>query len=201
MIAANCDSTVALRISKTSTVDAKIIGEVNNPTLDTESSFTDKCLDAKCSNTPLAISGSSRMTYSGDKLMEMVLNSFLLSYCPCDLNALSSAIFGVTYSAPVYSAPQYDPMSGDIFGCYNPYIQQVGRICYDNPLLLSKNELNLEMLKQFRYTTETRNLPNGRYQTVYVCKKEGCDKEFMRTCNLLDHARMHSGIKPNFCSF
>ena len=33
----------------------------------------------------------------------------------------------------------------------------------------------------------------------YVCKYEGCNKDFNKTWNLLDHVRMHEGIKPFVC--
>lgn len=56
-------------------------------------------------------------------------------------------------------------------------------------------------LNKFQYSTETKATPSGRTQTVYVWRHEGCDKEFLRTCNLLDHVRMHSGIKPNVWEF
>mmetsp|Transcript_1557 Transcript_1557/g.1370 ORF Transcript_1557/g.1370 Transcript_1557/m.1370 type:complete len:163 (+) Transcript_1557:557-1045(+) len=72
---------------------------------------------------------------------------------------------------------------------------------YENYLLLTKNDINLDLLKEFKYTTKTRSTKSGRDQTVYVCIQDGCDKEFLRTCNLLDHCRMHNGIKPNLCKF
>ncbi|CAI2387253.1 unnamed protein product [Moneuplotes crassus] len=72
---------------------------------------------------------------------------------------------------------------------------------YENFLLLTKNDINLELLKDFEYKTKTRRTKSGKEQTVYICAKNGCNKEFLRTCNLLDHCRMHNGIKPNECSY
>jgi uncharacterized Zn-finger protein len=72
---------------------------------------------------------------------------------------------------------------------------------YENYILFTKNDINLQLLKKFNYTTETRKTPTGREQTIYICTYQNCRKEFLRTCNLLDHARMHQGIKPNSCNF
>lgn len=68
---------------------------------------------------------------------------------------------------------------------------------YENFILFTKNDINLQLLKKFNYKTEMRKTPTGRDQTVYICTYQDCGKEFLRTCNLLDHARMHQGIKPN----
>lgn len=72
---------------------------------------------------------------------------------------------------------------------------------YENFVIYSKNDINLQILKQFEYDTELRTTPTGRPQTIYLCKIEGWRKEFLRTWNLLDHMRMHSGIKPNMWDF
>lgn len=38
-----------------------------------------------------------------------------------------------------------------------------------------------------------------RHIISYICTHDGCGKEFSKTWNLLDHARMHEGIKPYSC--
>lgn len=35
-----------------------------------------------------------------------------------------------------------------------------------------------------------------KFKINYICRYEGCDKTFTKTWNLLDHVRMHEGIKP-----
>lgn len=67
---------------------------------------------------------------------------------------------------------------------------------------LSKNEINLELLKEFAYETiDVKNPEDGTLSTIYRCKAEGCDKEFGRTWNMLDHARTHKGVKPFQCKW
>ena len=68
----------------------------------------------------------------------------------------------------------------------------------------SEKNLNyLEMLSEYDFVSEFRvNAKNGKRYLVYICKHKECGKEFLRTWNLLDHARMHWGIKPfewEFC--
>ena len=68
---------------------------------------------------------------------------------------------------------------------------------YDPNMKLSKNDINLELLKEFEYDTEVRDVEGEEEpQTIYICKFNDCNKEFTRTWNILDHARMHKGIKP-----
>ena len=38
-----------------------------------------------------------------------------------------------------------------------------------------------------------------RMNTTLVCGFDGCDKEFAKKCNMLDHLRTHSGVKPYSC--
>lgn len=45
-----------------------------------------------------------------------------------------------------------------------------------------------------------RDPTNNKFKVYYICKYNGCDKEFTKTWNLLDHVRMHEGIKPYKCS-
>ncbi|CAI2378592.1 unnamed protein product [Moneuplotes crassus] len=59
----------------------------------------------------------------------------------------------------------------------------------------------LHNLRSFNYGLKLKNSPStGRPIYFYVCKfKGGCHKEFERSWNLLDHYRMHEGIKPYSC--
>lgn len=62
------------------------------------------------------------------------------------------------------------------------------------------NIKNLEELKNFPYKAEYHTNPkNGKVVVVYTCGHDDCKKEFMRTWNLLDHLRMHEGLKPYSC--
>lgn len=63
-----------------------------------------------------------------------------------------------------------------------------------------KIDKNLELLKEFKYATEVRGQEvDGKPLIIYICKFKNCNKEFSRTWNILDHARMHKGIKPFEC--
>ena len=63
------------------------------------------------------------------------------------------------------------------------------------------NLKNLEQLRFYKYSQEFRKNPkNGKVVVVYICGHPDCGKEFMRTWNLLDHVRMHAGIKPYKCT-
>ena len=67
---------------------------------------------------------------------------------------------------------------------------------------MSKSDKNLELLKNFEYITETRTDETiGKDVIIYIWKHDGCNKEFTRTWNILDHARVHMGVKPFTCNF
>ena len=67
---------------------------------------------------------------------------------------------------------------------------------------MSKSDINLELLRKFEYETVLRNVDGeDKPQTIYICKFDNCNKEFTRTWNILDHARMHKGVKPFSCDF
>ncbi|CAI2372565.1 unnamed protein product [Moneuplotes crassus] len=68
--------------------------------------------------------------------------------------------------------------------------------------VLTVNNLDyLYKLREYDYRIKEKNSPiTGRPMYVYVCQYKGvCKKEFERSWNLLDHCRVHMGIKPYTC--
>jgi hypothetical protein len=47
-------------------------------------------------------------------------------------------------------------------------VDEIKGTIYENFVIYSKNDINLQLLKQFDYRTETRSTPTGRTQTVYI---------------------------------
>ena len=67
---------------------------------------------------------------------------------------------------------------------------------------ITKSEENLKLLKAYDYEEINRyNTITGTSATIYRCTFENCGKEMETTWNMLDHARMHKGIKPYSCKF
>ena len=67
---------------------------------------------------------------------------------------------------------------------------------------ISKEEIYEQLLKPFRHEkVKVWDQSQSRFRISYVCKYEECNKEFTKTWNLLDHVRMHEGIKPFSCQF
>jgi len=63
-----------------------------------------------------------------------------------------------------------------------------------------KSEANLEILNEYEYEViHKRNDKTGNIITLYRCKHDNCNKIMERTWNMIDHARMHRGIKPYTC--
>lgn len=65
---------------------------------------------------------------------------------------------------------------------------------------VTKQELYEKLLKPFKHEKSERLDPtSGKYKVIYICKYNHCNKEFTKTWNLLDHVRMHEGIRPYEC--
>ena len=65
---------------------------------------------------------------------------------------------------------------------------------------ISKEEIYEQLLKPFRHEKVKHwNHIQHRFKISYIWRYEGWDKEFTKTWNLLDHVRMHEGIKPFMC--
>jgi uncharacterized Zn-finger protein len=67
---------------------------------------------------------------------------------------------------------------------------------------LSKSEINLLILQNYEYeAVEKKNPITGHPYTVFRCIYKNCLKEMETTWNMLDHARMHKGVKPYACPY
>ena len=67
-------------------------------------------------------------------------------------------------------------------------------------VMTSNNIEYLLKLQEYDYRLKEQKLISGKPSYVYVCNFKGdCNREFERSWNLLDHCRMHMGIKPHKC--
>ena len=65
---------------------------------------------------------------------------------------------------------------------------------------MTRDSVYLELLKHFEYkSVEATDPDSGKACTAYMCLFGGCGKQFSRAWNLLNHARMHEGVKPYSC--
>ncbi|CAI2359045.1 unnamed protein product [Moneuplotes crassus] len=83
---------------------------------------------------------------------------------------------------------------------YETY-KQIKESCAKGETEVSKSQIYENLLKPFKHETKVMTTPvTGKETFVYICKYDGCDKEYTKVWNLLDHVRMHEGIKPFKCS-
>ena len=65
---------------------------------------------------------------------------------------------------------------------------------------ITKEEIYEELLKPFQHEkVKIWDQSLSRFKISYICRYDGWDKEFTKTWNMLDHVRMHEGIKPHTC--
>lgn len=71
-----------------------------------------------------------------------------------------------------------------------------------NSAQMTKSEVNLTILENYDYEiVEKQNPANGHKCTIFRWTYKDCRKEMETTWNMLDHARMHKGIKPFVCQY
>jgi hypothetical protein len=101
-------------------------------------------------------------------IMDQAINIAMESFCLCGVNSFyqnsyqyyqppmgateNGCAFG--YSSMAYST---ESNSGEIKGTM-----------YENFVIYSKNDINLQLLKDFEYKTENRMTSTGRTQAVYI---------------------------------
>ena len=66
---------------------------------------------------------------------------------------------------------------------------------------MAKSKINAKFLLNYRCKVEERRNSNGGLTTFYTCGYEGWNKEFTRTWSILDHVRMHEGVRPYVCKY
>mmetsp|Transcript_1075 Transcript_1075/g.1055 ORF Transcript_1075/g.1055 Transcript_1075/m.1055 type:complete len:90 (+) Transcript_1075:1696-1965(+) len=66
------------------------------------------------------------------------------------------------------------------------------------PRKASKNNTPIiERLKEYPCVTKHKYNPRTkRMNKVIICMYKGCEKEFAKTWNILDHFKVHTGEKP-----
>ena len=76
-------------------------------------------------------------------------------------------------------------------------------IAQSNVKVTKRNAKYLAELQGYEYTVEDKlDQRTGKMAPVYICKYEGgCNQEFPRSWNLLDHIRMHYNIRPYQCQY
>ena len=112
----------------------------------------------------------------------------LHSYCLCN-NSSTSQDFHPNSSK-----------SEDFDVCnFENYKQLRDTIKQSNPEF-TREQCYEELLKPFRHEKiKIWDSSLSRFNTSYVCKFEDCNKEFTKIWNMVDHMRMHQGIKPFTC--
>ena len=67
-------------------------------------------------------------------------------------------------------------------------------------IAITKEEIYEQLLGPYRQEKIKQwDRRSNRFRILYIWKYEGWDKQFTKTWNLLDHVRMHEGIKPYTC--
>jgi hypothetical protein len=67
---------------------------------------------------------------------------------------------------------------------------------------LSKDDMYFLLLKPYKYERLLENDPlTWKMKYTYRCKYNDCNRYFTKGWNILDHVRMHEGLRPYQCEF
>eukprot|EP00344_Euplotes_crassus_P001689 CAMPEP_0196997674 /NCGR_PEP_ID=MMETSP1380-20130617/3224_1 /TAXON_ID=5936 /ORGANISM="Euplotes crassus, Strain CT5" /LENGTH=212 /DNA_ID=CAMNT_0042413977 /DNA_START=17 /DNA_END=655 /DNA_ORIENTATION=+ len=124
------------------------------------------------------------------------LDRLAQTYCLCNLGSPQEAIY--TPSAP-YGFACAQKISGEFS---LPMTDPELRNCSIDPESMTKEEIYFELLKGYEYKTITYfDHKKQREVPLYQCGVQGCGKVLQKPWNLLDHVRMHAGVKPYICTW
>ena len=86
------------------------------------------------------------------------------------------------------------------FQRYDTYKQLKKAAKLINPEI-TKEEIYEQLLRPFRYEkVKEWDDAGNRFNIYYICRYDEWNRVFSKTWNLLDHVRMHEGIKPFTCN-
>ena len=67
---------------------------------------------------------------------------------------------------------------------------------------MTKHQMYRELLKPYKHSISFEVDPDtGEKKEIYKCDYGSCSKKFNKTWNLVDHLRMHEGIRPYYCEY
>lgn len=124
-----------------------------------------------------------------------VPEDFLSSYCWCNTVPFNSMPTSHDLFAEKLSGfGQFQSLSTDFSGA--------GIETEADRYMGSKEEVYFEQLKGYKYDTVQSFDPlKHKSVTEYRCGYHGCGKILQKPWNLLDHVRMHEGVKPFICQW
>lgn len=95
-----------------------------------------------------------------------------------------------------------DEEKDDLYQQFNfETYKQLSQIAKQIDPKISKEELYESLLKPYKHQkVKVWDTSLQRFKISYVCKYENWDKAFTKIWNLIDHIRMHEGIKPYKCN-
>ena len=92
---------------------------------------------------------------------------------------------------PMFPAPQKQHLEN---------LEEVKVVIGSNNPNMTKDQMYDELLKPYRCSKNVEIDPkSGKEKITYYCGYDNCNKQFTKTWNLLDHVRMHEGIRPYKC--
>ena len=130
----------------------------------------------------------NQSTSSSNNSFNNIYANILSSYCFCKETQISDAYTQILTNEDDFIVQKF-----------NTY-KQLKQAANKNDPNISKEEIYEKLLKPFRHEkVKIWDQALGRFKISYICKYDECNKEFTKTWNLLDHVRMHEGIKPFVC--
>lgn len=122
------------------------------------------------------------------------INEILPCYCTCSglpAPACSSKRFE--------EVENFEKLTPEQIACNMKEFERANKI---EAMNLSKDDMYFLLLKPYKYERLLENDPITRkMKYAYRCKYDDCNRYFTKGWNILDHVRMHEGLRPYQCEF
>ncbi|CAI2375523.1 unnamed protein product [Moneuplotes crassus] len=129
----------------------------------------------------------------------------LFQNCKFTRNPFGAVDGGMDFNQALFSQSSQAPASGidsmTVLDADNQGIELDGQQLGKRLSNLTKSKLNMKLLQDYNCSIQKRKNPKGGITTVYICNYGACNKEFTRSWSIIDHVRMHEGVRPYKCKF
>lgn len=132
---------------------------------------------------------------------QMNLECLMEAYCLWDIP-------NINFEPKIFdNCGHFNPRQNEGFVAPNtgfnlPGIDPEAQKILNDPSSMGREELYFNLLKGYKYETVSY-YDDDKQKTIdeYKCGEPGCGKLLQKPWNLLDHVRMHAGIKPYKCQW
>ena len=140
---------------------------------------------------------SNKTVFESNSNQVCALQNQLACYCSCQETQTNDTLAHDS-EKDVKSEQQIQSNDDKVFASKNfQTYKQLKRVANKANPGITKELIYEKLLKPFKHEiVKIWSQAHTKFKSTYICKYDNCCKEFEKVWNMLDHVRMHEGIKP-----